>query len=96
MALLVESESDFSKTEEAILHVHFQPNDFSWLEDVRTVLLAKLRHKYGRSDESVFKEKFLQRQKLLFEPDHAVSFFLLKYQELLKQEYQRSAASKLS
>jgi hypothetical protein len=30
------------------------------------------------------------KHKLLFEPDRAVSFFLLEYQELLKGEYQKT------
>lgn len=88
--LSTESEPDFSTAEKSITGVQLKANDFPWLEDVRTILLAKLNHKHGRPDEEKFKRQFLQRQKLLFEPDHAVSFFLLEYQELLKGEYQKA------
>jgi hypothetical protein len=88
--LTADLEPDFSTAEQSITAVQLKPNDFPWLEDVRTILLAKLNHKHGRPDEEKFKRQFLQKQKLLFEPDHAVSFFLLEYQELLKHEYQRS------
>jgi len=87
----VDVERDFSSAETAIRSIQLKQNDFPWLEDVRTILLAKLNHKYGRPDEEKHKQQFLQKQKLLFEPDHVVSFFLLEYQELLKQDYQKSA-----
>lgn len=89
-ALATEVEREFSPAEQSITAVQLKANDFPWLEDVRTVLLAKLNHKHGRPDEEKYKRQFLQKQKLLFEPDHAVSFFLLEYQELLKREYQRT------
>jgi hypothetical protein len=88
--VIADLEQDFSAAEKTISEVQLKPNDFTWLEDVRTILLAKLNHKHGRSDEETYKLKFLQKQKLLFEPDHAVSFFLLEYQELLKRDCQRS------
>jgi hypothetical protein len=88
--LVTDLERDFSTAETTISEVQLKANDFPWLEDVRTILLAKLYHKHGRPDEEKYKHQFLQKQKLLFEPDHAVSFFLLEYQELLKHEYQRT------
>jgi hypothetical protein len=88
--LATELEPDFSTAEQSITAVQLKANDFPWLEDVRTILLAKLNHKHGRPDEERYKRQFLLKQKLLFEPDHAVSFFLLEYQELLKCEYQRA------
>jgi hypothetical protein len=89
--LVADLEPEFLAAEKSISSVQLKQNDFPWLEDVRTILLAKLNHKHGRfEDEAKYKQQFLQRQKLLFEPDHAVSFFLLEYQELLKQDYQRS------
>jgi len=83
-----ELESDFPTAEQSIAAVQLRANDFPWLEDVRTILLAKLNHRHGRPDEEKYKRQFLLKQKLLFEPDHAVSFFLLEYQELLKRDYQ--------
>jgi hypothetical protein len=85
--LIVDLERDFSTAEKSISTIQLKPNDFPWLEDVRTILLAKLNHKHRRSDEEKYKLQFLQKQNLLFEPDHAVSFFLLEYQELLKANY---------
>jgi hypothetical protein len=92
--LVADLEREFSVAEKSISGVQLKQNDFPWLEDVRTILLAKLNHKHGRfEDEVKYKQQFLQRQKLLFEPDHAVSFFLLEYQELLKQDYQKGKRS---
>jgi hypothetical protein len=88
--LVADAEHDFSTAEKLISTVQLKQNDFPWLEDVRTVLLAKLNHKRGRPDEEKYKQQFLQKQKLLFEPDHAISFFLLEYQELLKRDYQKT------
>ncbi|MCE0499031.1 MAG: hypothetical protein LV481_13915 [Methylacidiphilales bacterium] len=87
--LVADLEQDFSTAERSIAAVQLTATDFPWLEDVRTILLAKLNHKHGRPDEEKYKQQFLQKQKLLFEPDHAVAFFLLEYQELLKRDYQR-------
>jgi len=88
--LTADLEPDFSTAQQSITAVQLKANDFPWLEDARTILFAKLNHKHGRPDEDKYKRQFLQKQKLLFEPDHAVSFFLLEYQELLKREYQRT------
>jgi hypothetical protein len=87
-ALESDAAQDFSSAENVIGNVELKPNDFPWLEDVRTILLAKMCHKHGRLEtESQLKRKFLERQRMLFEPDHAVSFWLLDYQEVLKSEY---------
>jgi hypothetical protein len=96
VGLAVELERDFFTAEKSISAVQLKANDFPWLEDVRTILLAKLCHKHGRPDEEKYKQPFLQKQKLLFEPDHAVSFFLLEYQELLKRDYQDRAPTAMS
>lgn len=94
--LVADLEQDFLAAEKSISSVQLKQNDFPWLEDIRTIILAKLNHKHGRfEDEVKYKQQFLQRQKLLFEPDHAVSFSLLEYQELLKQDYQRGKRSSL-
>lgn len=59
--------------------------DFSWLEDIRTLATAEAAHRFGASaieQENI--EVFLSRQPMLFEPDIALNFHLLRYQELLK------------
>jgi hypothetical protein len=43
--------------------------------------------------EAALQESFLKRQPLLFEPDHAVTFQLIDYQERLKEIYRRSRAA---
>jgi hypothetical protein len=92
--LIADSEKEFLAAEKSISSVQLNQKDFPWLEDVRTILLAKLNHKHGHfEDEAKLKTAFLQKQKLLFEPDHAVSFSLLEYQELLKQDYQKGKRS---
>jgi hypothetical protein len=57
----------------------------SWLDDVRTLALADAAHRFG--DPALEQEcitVFLKRQPLLLEPDDALNFQLLRYQEHLK------------
>jgi hypothetical protein len=66
-------------------------DDFSWLEDMR--LLAKCELEKRRTNiekEKELQKKFLEKQPLLFEPDHALNFNLLDYQENLKIFYQQN------
>ncbi len=59
--------------------------DFPWLEDIRTLALAEAAHRFGDAEfEQQHVETFLARQPLLFEPDIALNFHLLRYQERLK------------
>jgi hypothetical protein len=65
--------------------VTLSQQDFGWLEDVRTLALAEAASRFGASDlENQRIESFLARQQLLFEPDIALNFHLLRYQERLK------------
>ncbi len=60
-------------------------HDFAWLEDIRTLAMAEAADRFGDTEqENNLIENFLQRQPLLFEPDIALRFHLLKYQEKLK------------
>ncbi|HMJ64607.1 MAG TPA: hypothetical protein VK615_04585, partial [Candidatus Binatia bacterium] len=45
--LFADLEPDFSTAEQSITAVQLEANDFPWLEDVRTILFAKLNHKHG-------------------------------------------------
>jgi hypothetical protein len=68
--------------------VEFAPNDFGWLEDFRTLGLAEHAARHGRdNDEATLLAKFRQSQPLLIEPDHAVFFHFLPYQEKLRAAY---------
>ena len=73
--------------------VHIAPNDFPWLPDIVVVHKAWA---YARAQEIQSEkaevERFMAKQKLLFEPDHAVSFAFLPYQETLKSRYQNRNA----
>lgn len=61
------------------------PQDFRWLEDVRTLAIAAAAHRFENDAlERTNREAFIQHQPMLLEPDHAVNFLLLGYQEQLK------------
>lgn len=70
---------------ETIGGVMLSAHHFTWLEDVRMLALAEAAHRLGESAaESEYVEGFLARQPMLFEPDIALNFHLLRYQERLK------------
>jgi hypothetical protein len=61
------------------------PQDFPWLEDMRTLAHAEIAHRFNFPDtEEELASRFLAKQPMLFEPHHALSFHLLKYQERYK------------
>jgi hypothetical protein len=65
--------------------VALSEQDLPWLEDMRTLALAEAAHRLGDPAlESDRVDAFLARQPMLFEPDLALSFHLLRYQERLK------------
>ncbi|HXA20218.1 MAG TPA: hypothetical protein VN380_24785 [Thermoanaerobaculia bacterium] len=67
--------------------VKLTEKDFAWLADIRTLALCELASHAGDGEgEKRLKSVFLTRQPLLFEPDHAVNFDVLGYQELLKRD----------
>jgi hypothetical protein len=71
--------------EEVLRGVALSEQDFPWLEDVRTLARAEVASRFGDAAlESQCVEAFLVRQPMLFEPDIALDFFLLRYQERLK------------
>jgi tetratricopeptide (TPR) repeat protein len=65
--------------------VTLSEGDASWLEDVRTLALAEAAQRLGDPVlERACVDAFLARQPMLFEPDIALGFHLLRYQERLK------------
>jgi hypothetical protein len=59
--------------------------DFAWLADMRILALAEAAHRF--TDAALEHERidtFMSRRPLLFEPDLALDFHLLRYQERLK------------
>ena len=71
--------------QEVLASVVLSEQDFPWLEDIRTLAQAEVAH---RLHDPVLEreriEEFLVRQPMLFEPDIALNFHLLRYQENLK------------
>jgi len=71
--------------------VEFGDKDFPWLADMRVLALAERAHAFGNTQrEHEIRTDFLGRQPLLFEPDHALNFEQLAYQETLKPLYRES------
>lgn len=71
--------------QEVLAGVALSEQDFPWLEDIRTLAQAQAAHRLGNPTlEQVRVEVFLKRQPMLFEPDIALNFHLLQYQENLK------------
>jgi len=59
--------------------------DFPWLQDIRTLAKAEAARRFNCPEvEQEYVSAFLVRQPLLFEPDIALDFYLLRYQEFLK------------
>ncbi len=80
---------DAQEAEALLDSVHLTGQDLPWLHDMRVLAQAEIAGRFGRADaESRLQGEFLQRQPLLFEPDHALNFHLLAYQETLKPRYQ--------
>ena len=94
LAIAVIQAQQASSLEQAqrILHeVSLTALDFPWLEDVRTLSIAAIAHHFGiEATERSQRAVFLERQPMLFEPDHAVNFLLLRYQEQLKPAVRHS------
>jgi hypothetical protein len=83
--ILVRQVSSFEEADQILSEVPLTPRDFPWLEDVRTVATAAAAYRFGKeATERTHRDSFLQRQPMLFEPDHAVNFALMRYQERLK------------
>ena len=59
--------------------------DFPWLEDIRLLAQSEAAHRFGsKNEERTHGNAFLERQPLLFEPNHVFRFGFLEYQETLK------------
>lgn len=87
--LLAQEARDEQEAVRLLDSVELTPDDFPWLADIRVLAKCEQARKAGAaSREADLIEEFLSRQPLLFEPDHAVNFNLLRYQENLKEIYQ--------
>jgi hypothetical protein len=81
-------QNEYSKAQEILGSVRLEDKDFPWLNDILLLANCEAAHRFNLQAEAELKERFLLRQQLLSEPNHAVSFRLLEYQELLKPIYQ--------
>jgi hypothetical protein len=71
--------------------VQLASNDFPWLEDMRLLAKCEQAKRFGSaSQEADLRGQFLARQPLLFEPDNAVNFNLLRYQQHLLEGFRRT------
>jgi tetratricopeptide (TPR) repeat protein len=88
-------QTEYSKAKDVLDSVKIADNDFPWLNDILLLAHCEAAHRFDSKAEAELQEQFLLRQPLLFEPDHAVNFRLLEYQESLKRIYQarRSATN---
>lgn len=77
------------EAEDLLDQVELKGNDFPWLADIRTLAKAEIAHRFSKPDvEEKRVDEFMARQAMLFEPDIALNFHLLRYQERLKPRYQ--------
>lgn len=59
------------------------------MADIRTLAKAEIAHRFSNPDiERKRVDEFMARQSMLFEPDIALNFHLLRYQELLKPRFE--------
>jgi hypothetical protein len=88
--LLAQEARDVEQATRMLDSVTLGADDFPWLEDMRLLARCELSAKFGNQGvEMRLREEFMARQPLLFEPDNAISFNLLKYQENLRKEFVR-------
>jgi tetratricopeptide (TPR) repeat protein len=81
--------ASYSDAKRILDSVVLEKNDFQWLTDILLLAACEAARKHGHGDkEAELVGRFMARQPLLFEPNHAVNFNLLGYQETLKIRYQ--------
>jgi hypothetical protein len=90
--IILAQEADDEKEANRLLDdVKLTDEDFPWLDDMRLLAKCERARQTGEQDlEADLRQQFFARQPMLFEPDNAINFNLLKYQEKLKEEYQRT------
>ena len=86
-----QSEADPAAAVRLLDSVEFKENDFRWLEDMRILARCELANRVeDEAREAELRAAFFKRQPMLFEPDNAINFNLLTYQEKLKKQYQKA------
>jgi len=83
--------STLGTAEEILDSVELGEHDRPWLKDIRTLAKSQAAHRFHQPAlEHEHVRVFLARQPMLFEPNIALDFHLLRYQEQLKPLYQRN------
>jgi hypothetical protein len=92
LSILKSQTTDSPEEAESILDsIVLRENDFPWLDDMRLLAKCELAHRAADSSkEEALQKQFVKRQPSLFEPDNAINFNLLGYQENLKGWYQEN------
>jgi len=73
------------EAEDLLDNVELKDNDPPWLADIRTLAKAEIAHRFSQPNlEKKRADEFMAKQAMLFEPDIALKFHLLRYQEHLK------------
>lgn len=68
--------------------------DYDWLKDIINLSKAEAANRFDENEEEQkFRKEFLEDQPLLFEPYHVFRFGIDKYQEILKETYQKEQRS---
>ena len=89
--LLAQESEDTQEALRLLESVTLASNDFPWLNDMRLLATCEQANKAGSVEqEAELRAQFIARQPLLFEPDNAINFNLLKYQENLKDDFRKT------
>ncbi len=93
--VLSRTASNPSEATSFLTDVPLLDQDPHWLEDVRTLAKAEIAHRFKQVDlEETQIKAFLLRQPTLFEPNIALNFHLLRYQENLKPRFRANIVQK--
>ncbi|HKR58172.1 MAG TPA: hypothetical protein VJS64_00460 [Pyrinomonadaceae bacterium] len=83
------SAANQKEAEDLLDSVELKDNDFPWLAGIRTLAKAEIAHRFSQPDlEKKHIDEFMAKQEMLLEPDIALNFHLLRYQERLKPRFQ--------
>lgn len=86
--LLAQEATDSAHATRMLESVTLGSNDFPWLDDMRLLAKCEVASRFGNHENEIqLRKEFMSRQPLLFEPDNAITFNLLKYQENLRTEF---------
>ncbi len=75
---------------QALRDVKIASNDFPWLVDMLLLGECQVADRFALPNAQGLQNDFFARQALLFEPNHALNFRMLCYQETLKPRFQQS------